>query len=388
MKTVTLLGSTGSIGLSALRVLREFRDEFKLYGLCCNSSLQILEKQIEEFRPAAVAVSSREARMSKNYALIKERFGDVEFIESDKPALELASRETSVTVSAIVGAAGLAPSFAALKGARRLALANKETLVMAGDIFMAEASRLGTELIPVDSEHNAVFSLLGNTGKEEIRRIIITASGGSLRSMPVEELPAATPELALAHPTWNMGKKITIDSATLMNKGFEVIEAHHLFDIPYEKIDVVIHPESIVHAMIETTDCAVFAHMGVADMAIPILNAIKYPYKTNVCFGRLDFTKAMQLNFLPWDASRYPALALCYEAGRRGGTMPAIVNAANEVCVEAFIDKKISFTNIVEIVERAVESCYIADTPGIDEILEADRQAREVSVKFIRGEKK
>jgi len=206
--------------------------------------------------------------------------------------------------------------------------------------------------------------------------------------MPVEELPKATPELALAHPTWSMGKKITIDSATLMNKGFEVIEAHHLFNIPYEKIDVVIHPESIVHAMIETTDCAVYAHMGVADMAIPILNAIKYPNKTSNHFGRLDFTKAMQLNFMPWDSSRYPALALCYEAGRRGGTMPAVLNAANEVCVEAFIDKKISFTNIVEIVERTVESCNIADVSNIDEIFEADRQARDISMKLIRGAKK
>ena len=388
MKTITLLGSTGSIGLSALRVLRELKDEFELYGLCCNNNLQVLEKQIEEFRPAAVAVSSREARMSKDYAIIKKRFSNVEFIESDRPALELASHETAITVSAIVGAAGLEPSLAALKGARRLALANKETLVMAGDIFMAEASRLGTELIPIDSEHNAVFSLLGNTGKEELKRIIITASGGSLRSMPVEELSKATPELALAHPTWNMGRKITIDSATLMNKGFEVIEAHHLFNLPYEKIDVLIHPESIVHAMIETADCAVYTHMGVADMAIPILNAIKYPHKTNNHFGRLDFTKAMQLNFLPWDASRYPALALCYEAGRRGGTMPTVLNAANEVCVEAFINKKISFTNIVEIVERTLESCYIVDTLSIDEILEADRQAREISMKFIRGAKK
>ena len=388
MKTITLLGSTGSIGLSTLRVLRELKDEFKLYGLCCNSNLQVLEKQIEEFRPAAVAVSSRKARAGKNYALIKERFTDVEFIESDEPALELASRETTITISAIVGAAGLMPSLAALKGTRRLALANKETLVMAGSIFMNEAARLGTELIPVDSEHNAVFSLLGNAGKEELKRIIITASGGSLRSTPVEGLPKATPELALAHPTWSMGKKITIDSATLMNKGFEVIEAHHLFGVPYEKIDVVIHPESIVHAMIETIDCAVYAHMGVADMAIPILNAIKYPDKTSSHFGRLDFTKAMQLNFLPWDASRYPALALCYEAGRRGGTIPAALNAANEVCVEAFIDRKISFTNIAEIVERTVESCFTVETPSIDEILEADRQAREISMKFIRGTKK
>ena len=388
MKTVTLLGSTGSIGLSALRVLRELKDEFKLYGLCCNSNLQVLEKQIEEFRPAAVAVSSREARASKDYALIKKRFGNVEFIESDKPALELALRKTEITISAIVGAAGLEPSLAALKGARRLALANKEALVMAGDIFMAEAARLGTEIIPIDSEHSAVFSLLGNAGEKDLERIIITASGGSLRSMPVEELSKVTPEQALAHPTWSMGKKITIDSATLMNKGLEVIEAHYLFNLPYEKIDVVIHPESIVHAMIEAADCALYAHMSVADMAIPILNAIKYPDKVNAHFGRLDFTKVMQLNFLPLDALRYPALALCYKAGKRGGTMPAALNAANEVCVEAFIDRKISFTNIVEIVERTLESCDITDTPSIDEIFEADRQAREISMKFIRGTKK
>lgn len=385
MKTITLLGSTGSIGLSAARVLRLLKDEFRVYGLSCGKNLSVLEEQISEFQPAAVAVADRNARLSDKYADLKKRFSHVEFIDSDVPVSELAARSVDMTLSAIVGAAGLAPSLAALGAVKRLALANKETLVMAGDIFMSEAARLNTEIVPVDSEHSAVFSLIQNIGTGELERVLLTASGGSLRNLSIEELPHVTPERALAHPTWSMGSKITIDSATLMNKGFEVIEAHHLFNLPYDKIEVVIHPESSVHSMAETVDGAVYAHMGVADMAHPILFALKYPDKISNNFGRLDFKKHMALNFLPYDEIRYPALSLCYEAGKRGGTAPAVLNASNEVAVAAFLDGKISFTDIVKIVEKTVSAHDVLDNPGIDEIFAFDAQAREKTDKIIRG---
>lgn len=383
-KSVILLGSTGSIGRSAARVVREFRDDFQIYGLGCSSSLDILEEQIREFHPAAAAVASPEARKSSAYAELKERYADVDFIESRDPVQELASRNADITLSSIVGAAGLLPSMAALKSAGRVALANKETLVMAGDLFMSERERLGTELIPVDSEHSAIFSLLEGRRKN-LRRIIITASGGSLRNMPQEELAFATPEQVLAHPTWKMGSKITVDSATMMNKGFEVIEAHHLFSASYDEIEVVLHGESRIHSMIETMDGSVYAHMGEADMALPILNSFFYPEKKYNSFGRMDFTKPLDLHFRPWSADRYPALALCWEAGRTGGTMPAVVNGSNEEAVRAFLDRKIRFTDIQRVVESAAESCPVIQSPGLDDILEADRQAREAAGKIIRG---
>ena len=385
MKTINILGSTGSIGLSAARVLREQKDEFKVYGLTCDRNISVLEEQIAEFNPSAVAVAQRDTRLSDGYLSLKKRFNHVEFIDGENPVTELAARNVDITLSAIVGAAGLAPSLAALGATRRLALANKETLVMAGDIFMSEAARLNTEIIPVDSEHSAVFALLHNVKKDELERILLTASGGSLRSMSIHELADVTPQQALAHPTWNMGSKITIDSATLMNKGFEVIEAHHLFSLPYSKIDVVVHPESIVHSMIETVDGAVYAHMGVADMAHPISYALKYPHKTSNNLGRLDFQQRMALNFMPYDELRYPALSLCYAAGERGGTAPAVLNASNEVAVGAFLERKISFTDIVKIVEKTVSEYHVLDNPGIDEIFEADAGARVKAGEIIRG---
>ncbi len=384
-KTITILGSTGSIGLSALRVLRELRDEFRVSGLGCNRNLELLEEQIREFRPAAVAVASAEIRRGPEYASLEQRYPHVEFITGDDCMETLATMETDITLSAIVGAAGLAPSLAALKSSKRIALANKETLVMAGDIFMKEAARRKVELIPVDSEHSAIFSLLHGVKSSELERILLTASGGGLRKVPVIDLDGVTPEEALCHPTWSMGRKITIDSATLMNKGLEVIEAHHLFSVSYEKIEVVIHPESVVHSMVETVDGAVYAHMGVADMALPILNALKYPQKTRNNFGRLDFSKESLLHFSGWDRERYPALTLCYEAGKRGGTLPAVLNGANEAAVNAFLDRRISFTDITSVVEKVMQLHEVIEKPSIDDIFEADSFAREISEKTIRG---
>jgi 1-deoxy-D-xylulose-5-phosphate reductoisomerase len=363
-------------------------DSYTVYGLSCCRNLPELEKQIDEFRPSAVAVDSIEVQSSDHFRRLKGRYPGVEFIEGEDCVALLAGRSVDVVVSAIVGAAGLRPSFAALNASPRIALANKETLVMAGPLFMSAVKDRGVELIPVDSEHSAIFSLLHDKRRGDIDRIILTASGGSLRNTPMESLADVSPEQALDHPTWNMGSKITIDSATLMNKGLEVIEAHHLFNVDYEHIDVIIHKESIVHSMVETVDGSVFAHLGIADMALPILNALTYPEKIRNNFGRLDLTKYGSLNFHVCDDARYPALKLCYEAGKRGGTAPAALNAANEIAVDAFLKRETGFTDIAKIVEKTLEQHGVVDNPSLGDILDADRTAREISAGFLKNKRK
>jgi len=383
--TVTILGATGSIGTSAIRVLQAERESFQVYGLTCRENLDILASQLEAVSPAAVAVESAAARSTARYRELKEKYTNIEFIEGSECVIELASREVDISISAIVGAAGLAPSMAALKAASRVALANKETLVMAGGLFMKGATDLGTELIPVDSEHSAIFSLLEHVDMSTVHKIIITASGGSLRDLPIDKLPYVTPDEALAHPTWSMGRKITIDSATLINKGLEVIEAHYLFSADYETIDVVVHPESIIHAMIETLDGAIYSHMGIADMAFPIQAALTWPEKKKSPFGRLDLVRAGSLSFQEVDHNRYPGLKLCYEAGRLGGTAPVVLNGANEIAVAAFLDKKISFTDIVPVVDKVLEGHNITGDPDLGTIFSADEEARSSAREIIRG---
>jgi len=384
MRTVSILGSTGSIGLSALRVIKTLPDKFKIYGLACNRNIEILSDQICEFKPAVVAIGDKTVANSVNVKnLIRENEG-VEFLFGEEGIIELASRKTDTVISSIVGSAGLRPSIAALDGCARLALANKETLVMAGKIFTDLAVEKGVELIPVDSEHSAVFSLLCNLKEDEAERIILTASGGSLRDYPGESLKDVTPEIALKHPTWSMGSKITIDSATLMNKGLEVIEAHHLFNFGYDNIAVIIHPESVIHSMVETVDGAIYAHMGVTDMVFPILNALTYPEKIKNVFGRLDLAAVGSLNFRKYDSGRFPALELCYHAGRAGGNIPAVLNAANESAVYAFLERKIRFTDIVEIVEKTIDSISLISRPDIKDIFESDCEARKIALSFIK----
>ncbi len=384
MNSLTILGSTGSIGLSALRVVRSDPERFKVFGLACNRNLEILSKQINEFKPAVVAIGDESVRESEFVTLLREKFPEVEFLFGEEGIIDLASRKCDIVLSSIVGGAGLKPSLAALDGCKRLALANKETLVMAGDLFMKLAEEKGVELIPVDSEHSAIFMLMRNVKQQELERIILTASGGSLRDYPVDELKAVTPEIALKHPTWSMGSKITIDSATLMNKGLEVIEAHYLFNAGYDRIDVVIHPESIIHSMIETVDGAVYAHMGQADMALPIINAMTFPEKVRNSFGRLNFAEVAKLTFREYDSRRYPALELCYAAGRSGGNMPSILNAANEEAVYAFLDRRIAFTDIVKIVEKTISLGSFIKDPDINAIFESDAEARDIARTLIR----
>jgi len=382
-KTVSILGSTGSIGETTLRVLRFLKDEFRVYGLACGENIALLDSQIREFRPVAVAVGTGAAATSEEYLSLKKKYPGTEFYDEEDGVVKLAGMGVDVLVSAIVGAAGLKPTLAGLAAAKRIALANKETLVMAGDIVKKLLELNGAELIPVDSEHSAVFSLTGNMKKADIFRIILTASGGSLRELSDSELEAVTPERALAHPTWDMGNKITIDSATLMNKGFEVIEAHYFFDMNYDDIDVLLHPESIIHCIVETVDGVLYAHMSVTDMALPVLAAFTHPSKVRNPFGRLKLEEIKRLTFAACDRKRYTALDLCYAAGRRGGTMPAVLNAANEIAVEAFLAGKIPFTDIVKIVERTMARHSVADDPGIQDIFDADREARDISTAFL-----
>ncbi|MBN2158912.1 MAG: 1-deoxy-D-xylulose-5-phosphate reductoisomerase [Spirochaetes bacterium] len=384
-KTITILGSTGSIGETTLRVVRFLNDEYRVYGLACGGNLELLERQIREFRPAAAAVGSAGAASSPEFRSLAKKYPGTELLAGEEGVIELAGRSVDVLVSAIVGAAGLRPTLASLGAAKRIALANKETLVMAGDIVNGSVRASGAELVPVDSEHSALFSLTRGLNPPDIRRLILTASGGSLRDAAAEELAAVTPERALAHPTWDMGDKITIDSATLMNKGLEVIEAHHLFGIGYGEIDVLLHPESIVHSMVETVDGAVYAHMGVTDMVFPVLNALTFPAKRENPFGRLRLEEVGRLTFSAWDRGRYPALALAYAAGRRGGTQPAILNAANEVAVRAFLDRAIPFTGIVKVVEKTMELQNVLDKPGLGDIVDADREARGAAARIIEN---
>jgi 1-deoxy-D-xylulose-5-phosphate reductoisomerase len=385
MYSITILGSTGSIGVSTLKVLRVLAEEYRVYGLSCNENLNLFEQQIEEFRPRVAAVGSSGVARSESFKNLKNKFPHVEFLVGGGGIEELARREVDVLVSAIVGAAALKPTLSAVPHVRRIALANKETLVMAGDIFINSIKQHNIELIPIDSEHSAIFSLIENLNPADISRIILTASGGSLRDKTVKELREVTPEEALVHPNWNMGSKITIDSATMMNKGLEVIEAHHLFNIDYSRIEVVIHPESIIHSMVETSDGALFAHMGVTDMAHPILYSLVYPERRKNPFGRLDLEKIKKLSFAPFDNSKYPALKLCFTAGKQGGTMPAVLNAANEIAVDAFLGERIPFTDIIRIVEKTLEDHEKVDNPDISAILNADIWARGKAKSLIRG---
>ena len=383
MQSISILGSTGSIGLSALRVIKTFSSKFKIYGLTCNRNIDILSNQIAEFKPAVVAIGDKSAAATDFVKKLIKENRETEFLFGDEGIIELASRKTDIVISAISGSAGLQPSIAALDGCKRLALANKETLVMAGEIFTELTIKKGVELIPVDSEHSAVFSLLSNLKKNELEHIILTASGGSLKDYPTEKLKDVTPEIALKHPTWNMGNKITIDSSTLMNKGLEVIEAHHLFNCSYDNIKVVIHPESIIHSMVETIDGSVYAHMGKTDMVFPILSALTYPTKIKNPFGRIDFAETESLTFRKYDGNKFPALELCYYAGRTGGNIPAVLNAANETAVYSFLEKKIRFTDITDIVEKTMNAVDVKNNPDIKDIFESDCEAKNIALSFI-----
>jgi 1-deoxy-D-xylulose-5-phosphate reductoisomerase len=381
MKSLSILGSTGSIGLSTLDVVRRHPDRFSITALAEGHDVEMLRQQIDEFRPSLVSVRDEASRER-----LKSILGDhkPEILCGIDGAAAVASVDGSdMVVSAIVGAAGLVPTVSAIKAGKHIALANKETLVVAGQLVSDLVRKHNVSLLPVDSEHSAIFQSLTGHRKDDIERIILTASGGPFRKTPAEELKNVVPEQALKHPQWSMGAKITIDSATLMNKGLEVIEAHWLFDMPAEKIGVVVHPQSIIHSMVEYLDGCVIAQLGVPDMRAPIAYALAWPERCETGIGKLDLTRVATLTFEEPDMVRFPALRLAFDALKSGKTYPAVLNAANEIAVAAFLDRKIGFTDIAETVEKTMQA-HEAWTPvELEEYIQADRWARQTAAKLV-----
>lgn len=374
MKRLAILGSTGSIGVSTLEIVAEHPSHFQVVALTAGRNLAVLEEQIKRFRPAVVAVPDQ-----GNAARLRERIGDCEtrvLYGTDGLIACGADTHADMVVSAIVGAAGLEPTLAAIEAGKDVALANKETLVIAGELVMAAVAKSGCQLFPVDSEHSAIFQSLKGHRKDDVRRLILTASGGPFRNWSLDDLQEVTPQDALAHPNWTMGRKITIDSATMMNKGLEVIEAHWLFDIPVDDIAVHIHPESIVHSMVEYVDGALIAQLGIPEMKTPIAYALTYPERLTLDLPALDLCRLSQLNFAVPDSRCFPCLGLAYDAIRLGGTTPAVLNAANELAVEAFLREKIAFLDIPRIISQVMTKHTNTAASSLEKILAADSWAR------------
>jgi 1-deoxy-D-xylulose-5-phosphate reductoisomerase len=378
MKKLGILGSTGSIGQSTLSVIDYLKDDFQVVALAAGKGIEELSRQVMRYRPQLVSVADE-----KDIDLLQERLRE----QGVEKMPELASGEAGLVavachteadtvVSATVGAVGFLPTYKALQSGRRVCLANKETLVMAGELMTRAARESGAELLPVDSEHNALHQCMRGEKVEEVKRLILTASGGPFRETPIEEMCQATVERALAHPTWQMGAKITIDSATLMNKGLEVIEAGWLFDFNADKISVAVHPQSIVHSMIEMIDGSIIAQLGVTDMRLMIQYALTYPNRIAAQLPPLNFEKLSRLEFFEPDFARFPCLRLAYEAMREGGTMPAAMSAANEIAVAAFLGRCIKFMDIPRIIEETMLAYEKQSCSDIEAVLEADRWAR------------
>lgn len=375
MKSIVILGSTGSIGTNTLDIVERFPDEFRVVGLTAGNNDEMLAEQIRRFRPQAVAMSTDAAAVR-----LRERCSGLptEIVSGQEGLARVASLpDAELVVSAIVGGAGLVPTLAAIRGKKHIALANKEPMVMAGQLMQEEARRAGVRIFPVDSEHSAIFQSLEGHRIKDVRRLILTASGGALWNLPKEALADVTPERALQHPNWKMGAKITIDSATLMNKGLEVVEARWLFDIPESRIDVLIHRESIIHSLVEYEDRSMISQLGLPDMRTPISYAMRYPDRLPLDLPSLDLTEIGTLTFCKPDHDRFPCLRLGYESLRIGGTMPAAMNAANEIAVDAFLNGGIRFTDISDIIQSTMQAHTPQPVLSVEAALEADRWARE-----------
>lgn len=381
MKKVCILGSTGSIGTNTLRVIREHPDQFQVIGLTAGKNISLLLEQIQDYNPKIVAVASKEHADE-----IRSIIGsDIKLTYGEEGLIEVASHpEANYVVSAIVGFAGLAPTIAAIKAGKDIGLANKETLVSAGNIVMQLVQKHNVRMLPIDSEHSAIFQCLNGERRQDIERIVITASGGALRHLSRDQLEKVTLKDALNHPNWKMGAKITIDSATMMNKGFEVIEAHWLFSLPYKHIDVLIHYESIIHSMVEFSDGAVMAQLGTPDMRVPIQYALTYPDRAPLHSERLSLANIGKLHFIEMDFERYPAMRLTYEVGEAGGTYPTVFNAANEVLVEQILLEKMPIHLIEDGLQRVLDVHSSTLNPTLEEIIEADRWARLETSKQVQ----
>ncbi|MBI3479896.1 MAG: 1-deoxy-D-xylulose-5-phosphate reductoisomerase [Nitrosomonadales bacterium] len=378
---ITILGSTGSIGTSTLDVVARHPEKFKVVALTANSQVELLFKQCRQFRPR-YAVLLDEASAAQLRSLVREAGLGTEVLTGVTALEQVAALpEVDAVMAAIVGAAGLRPTLAAAHAGKKILLANKETLVMAGNVFMDAVRASGSALLPIDSEHNAIFQALprgydGNLAANGVRRILLTASGGPFRNTPLSELMSVTPEQACAHPNWVMGRKISVDSASMMNKGLEVIEAHWLFNAGADDIQVVVHPQSVIHSLVEYVDGSVLAQLGNPDMRTPIAYGLAYPERIDSGVAALDLFKVATMNFVAPDFARFPCLALAYQALRAAGTAPAVLNAANEVAVAAFLDKQISFLSIPRVIETVLDALPVSVVGCLDDVLVADAEAR------------
>jgi len=381
MKKISILGSTGSIGCSALNVIDKNPERFDVVALAAGENIKLLKKQIEKFHPKLVAVGSKDNALALGKALTAK--SKVRIYYGEEGLKEIASFPSTIVISAISGSAGLVPTLAAIEAGNDIALANKETMVMAGEIVTKRANKKGVKIIPVDSEHSAIFQCLEGSRRENLRRIILTASGGPFLNFTPNQLKRVSLDQTLHHPNWKMGKKITIDSASMMNKGLEVIEAKWLFNVDISAIDVLIHPQSIVHSMVEFIDGAYLAQMGVPDMKIPIAYALTYPERIINDLPSLNLIKTGNLEFYKPDTKKFPCLDIAYRAGISGGTAPVVLNAADEIAVSAFMDKKIRFVDLPGIIEDVLTLHRVMNNPSLDDILQADSWARRETEKII-----
>ncbi|MEI7027296.1 1-deoxy-D-xylulose-5-phosphate reductoisomerase [Paenibacillus sp. y28] len=373
MKRISILGSTGSIGTQTLDVLSRCPEQYTVEALSAGTNISLLLEQIRQFRPKLVSVATKELAEK-----VKAEAPDsVKVLYGQEGLLAVAAgNEAELVVTALVGSQGLKPTLAAIEAGKHIGLANKETLVSAGHLVSEQAKKFGVSLLPIDSEHSAIFQCLNGENRAELSKIILTASGGSFRDRSREELACVTVEQALQHPNWAMGAKITIDSATMANKGLEVIEAHWLFDVSYDQIEVLIHPQSIVHSMVEFVDGSVMAQLGTPDMRVPIQYALTYPRRASFEAEKLNLARIGTLQFREMDEMRYPCIRMAYESGRLGGTAPAVFNAANEVAVARFLKGEIAFLEIEDVIAAVLERHEVLSNPDLHTILEADQWAR------------
>ena len=374
MKYISLLGASGSIGTQALDVIENHPDQFKLVAFSVGYNLEVARKAIAQFKPEMVATLRK-----KDCETLQSEFPTVQFVYGEAGLVEVATYEkATVLLNAVMGSVGLYPTLQAIEAKKTIALANKETLVTAGHLVMEAAKKNNVDILPVDSEHSAIYQCLNGEDQKAVSNIILTASGGSFRDLTREQLKDVTLEQALNHPNWSMGAKITIDSATMMNTGLEVIEAHWLFDLPYDQIEVVLHRESIIHSMVEYDDSSVIAQLGTPNMRVPIQYALTYPSRLNIKQSeRLNLAQIGKLHFQEVNFERFRCLALAYEAGRAGGSVPTVLNAANEACVDGFLNGKITFIQIEDMIEKAISAHRKIENPDLQLIQEIDVQTRE-----------
>jgi 1-deoxy-D-xylulose-5-phosphate reductoisomerase len=383
VKAITLLGSTGSIGTQTLDIVAQYPDQFRIVGMAAGRNVELFAQQIRQFKPQIVAICD-ESKLEELKDAIADLTPQPIILFGDDGIVEVARYgDSEVVVTGIVGCAGLLPTIAAIEAKKDIALANKETLIAGGPVVLPLIEKHGVKLLPADSEHSAIFQCLQGVPKGGLRKILLTASGGAFRDLPVEKLADVTVADALKHPNWSMGKKITIDSATLMNKGLEVIEAHYLFGMDYDDIEIVIHPQSIIHSLIELQDTSVLAQLGWADMRLPLLYSLSYPERIYTNWERLNLVKAGNLTFREPDHAKYPCMQLAYAAGRAGGCMPAVLNAANEQAVALFLDEQIRFLEIPQLIEKVCDRYQTKNqsSPTLNDIIAADQWARQEVLK-------